>query len=303
MSKSEIINKIYYDPAGHGSMKTTYEDAKQKDKSISYVDVKKWFDTNISRKTQLKGYNSFIASEPKEEYQMDLFFMNYLKDPEFNIGLLMVDIFSKFVSIIPMKANNAPSILEAMKEAIIKMGGKPQTLYTDDEGGLNTPLIQKYLKDQDIRHLVTRSHAAVAERTIRTVKAMIDKRLESAKHRENQNKRWVDVLYPVLLTYNQKNKHSATKMTPKEAMKPSNTLQVKANLEMQRKHTRIYPDVNVGDYVKVYNKKEKYDKERIPVWTKDKFKVESINESMGQNFYKVEGRPRQLMRSEILLVN
>ena len=108
MSKSEIINKIYYDPAGHGSMKTTYEDAKQKDKSISYVDVKKWFDTNISRKTQLKGYNSFIASEPKEEYQMDLFFMNYLKDPEFNIGLLMVDIFSKFVSIIPMKAKNAP---------------------------------------------------------------------------------------------------------------------------------------------------------------------------------------------------
>ena len=39
MSKSEIINKIYHDPAGHGSMKTTYEDAKQKDKSISYVDV------------------------------------------------------------------------------------------------------------------------------------------------------------------------------------------------------------------------------------------------------------------------
>ena len=59
-------------------------------------------------------------------------------------------------------------------------------------------LIQNYLKDQDIRHLVTRSHAAVAERTIRTVNAMIDKRLESAKKRENQNKRWVDVLYPVL---------------------------------------------------------------------------------------------------------
>ena len=50
--------------------------------------------------------------------------MNYLKDPEFNIGLLMVDIFSKFVSIIPMKANNAPSILEAMKVSIIRTGGK-----------------------------------------------------------------------------------------------------------------------------------------------------------------------------------
>ena len=72
-------------------------------------------EANIERTTQLKGYNSFIANEPKEEYQMDLFFMNYLKDQEFNIGLLMVDIFTKFVSIIPLKINNAPSILEAMK--------------------------------------------------------------------------------------------------------------------------------------------------------------------------------------------
>ena len=72
MNKSEIINTIYYDPAGHGSMQTTFEDAKQNDKSISYFDVQKWFDANIERKTQLKGYNSFIASEPKEEYQMDL---------------------------------------------------------------------------------------------------------------------------------------------------------------------------------------------------------------------------------------
>ena len=103
--------------------------------------------------------------------------MNYLKDPEYNIGLLMVDIFTNFVSIIPMKTNNAPAILEAMKEAITKMSGKPQTLFTDDEGGLNTPLIQTYLKDHGVRHIVTRSHAAVAERTIRTIKAMIERRI------------------------------------------------------------------------------------------------------------------------------
>ena len=86
-------------------------------------------------------------------------------------------------------------------------------------------------------------------------------------------------------------------------MKPSNQLQVKANLELTRKHTRRYPEVTVGDYVKIYNKKDKLDKERIPVWSKEKFKVESINESMGQDFYKLEGRARELMRSEILLVN
>ena len=76
-----IIDKIYHDPAGHGSMRTTYEDAKKKDKSITYVDIQAWFKKNIERKTQLKGYNSFIASEPKQEYQMDLFFYELFERP------------------------------------------------------------------------------------------------------------------------------------------------------------------------------------------------------------------------------
>ena len=70
----KIIDKIYHDPAGHGSMRTTYEDAKQKDRSITYGDIQAWFKKNIERKTQLKGYNSFIANEPKQEYQMALFY-------------------------------------------------------------------------------------------------------------------------------------------------------------------------------------------------------------------------------------
>ena len=92
-------------------------------------------------------------------------------------------------------------------------------------------------------------------------------------------------------------------MTPKDATKQTNNIQVKSNLELTRKHTRRYPEVTVGDYVKIYNKKDKMAKERIPVWSKEKFKVESINEIMGQDFYKLEGRPRELMRSEIFLVN
>ena len=67
MSKSEIINKIYYDPAGHGSMKTTYEDAKQKDKSISYVDVKKCFDANISRKKKHNSKDTIALSQVSQK--------------------------------------------------------------------------------------------------------------------------------------------------------------------------------------------------------------------------------------------
>ena len=80
-------------------------------------------------------------------------------------------------------------------------------------------------------------------------------------------------------------------------------MDVKLNLELRAKHKRKYPDVKVGDFVKVYRKKDKLDKERLSLWSKDKFKVIEIVESLGQEFYKLEGRPKMLQRSEILLVN
>ena len=39
-------------------------------------------------------------------------------------------------------------------------------------------------------------------------------------------------------------------MTPDEARKPTNELTVKTHLELKRRNTRIYPDVEVGENVK-----------------------------------------------------
>ena len=91
-------------------------------------------------------------------------------------------------------------------------------------------------------------------------------------------------------------------MTPAEAMKPQNKLTVKLNLEVAAKRKRQYPDVSVGNEVRIYRKKDKMDKERKSVWSEAKHKVESITQSMGQNFYRVEAYHRPLLRHEILLV-
>ena len=48
---------------------------------------------NIERETQLKGYNSYIADEPYEEYQIDLLFFSDLKDPDYTNAMLCVDVF------------------------------------------------------------------------------------------------------------------------------------------------------------------------------------------------------------------
>ena len=70
--KDEIIKNVYDN--FYGSMVDTFKDARQKDKSITYQDVKRWFEKNIPKLNNLRGYNSFVASERFEEFQMDLFF-------------------------------------------------------------------------------------------------------------------------------------------------------------------------------------------------------------------------------------
>jgi hypothetical protein len=148
---------------------------------------------------------------------------------------------------------------------------------------------------------VTRTHAAVAERTIRTIKKMIYTRIEQSK--EEPKPSWHSLIYPVVLTYNYKLKSSVTKMTPVEARKPENKIAVKWNLELKARFTRKYPEIKVGDYVKLYKKKDKLDKERKSVWTDKKFKVEDIIEDIGQEFYKIETYPRTFLRHELLLVS
>ena len=74
-AKDAIIKEVYYDSGALGSIKRTLQDAQQINPDIKEKDVKSWKDRNIQKKINLRGFNSFIASEPKEEYQMDLFEM------------------------------------------------------------------------------------------------------------------------------------------------------------------------------------------------------------------------------------
>eukprot|EP00973_Karenia_brevis_P075368 10471040-Karenia_brevis.AAC.1 len=83
----------------------------------------------------MRGSNSFIADAPKDEYQMDLlFFADQPVSNEDKNALLMVDIFSKYTQVVKVKSKQIPDVLEGIKECIAKMGGKPSTIYSDNEG-------------------------------------------------------------------------------------------------------------------------------------------------------------------------
>ena len=54
MNKNEIIAKIFYDPAGYGSITQTLKDAKKIDPSITTEDVKKMERSKHRKKNKFK---------------------------------------------------------------------------------------------------------------------------------------------------------------------------------------------------------------------------------------------------------
>ena len=266
--KDDTINNIFYDRSGFGSIASTYNDVKQKDSSITLNDVKEWFKKNVEQKKQLRGQNSFIPKEPYWEYQFDLFFVNDIPDQKFKVGVAMLDIFTKFATVIPIKSKSEGDVASGMIQGFKEMGKTPKLLYTDDEASLSTDATQTYLRESNIHHHRTRGHANFVERFIRTFKKMMYDRIEAdEKERGKTNIQWIDYVFELLLTHNNKMVHSAHNMTPKEARKPSNEMNVKLNMSMNAKRNRTYPEVSEGDKVNILRKKGVGEKGRKSTWS------------------------------------
>ena len=300
--KNKIISDIYFDRSGFGSIATTFKDAKAKDKSITLADVKAWFEKNVDRKRPMSGFNSFVAPYAYYEYQVDLFFItnNDLDNQKFNVGMVVIDIFSKFAVVVPIKSKLQDDVLAGIIEGINKMGKKPELIYSDDEGSLNSNVIKEYIESQKIKIHRTRTHPAFAERFVRTFKDMLFKRVEADEKKGKANIQWIDYIFEIVITYNNKMVHSATDLTPKEARKPENELKVKANIAMNATKTRKYPELEKGDKVKIFRKKDKLDKERKSSWSENSYTIDDIKTVLGQKYYHINGRG--YLRHELLKV-
>ena len=75
------------------------------------------------------------------------------------------------------------------------------------------------------------------------------------------------------------------------------------NLHLNRTKLRKYPNISVGDTVRLYKKKDKLDKERKSVWSVNVYGVDSIIHSAGEAMFKLGGVIKPVLRHEILLID
>ncbi len=154
-----------------------------------------------------------------------------------------------------------------------------------------------FTKKHNIKHIITRGHAGVVERFVRTLKNMMFKRL---KH--EPDKTWYQIIHEILVTLNYIRKSSAPGLTPAEAREPENLIKVKGYMERRRNDTRKYPPVKVGDFVSLYRKRRNFEKENIGLWSDKKYEVKKIEDipNVGK-LYHLDGHQQPVLRAEILI--
>ena len=251
MERDQIISDAYY--ASRGAITRTLRLAKLRDPKIKQEDIKRWKRANFNEEKRPTKYNTWVGKEPKEEYQVDLF-QEKKGAPH---QLMVVDTFSKRMAHEPLESNQAPDIVEGFKTAFKEMGGNPKSIYSDAEGGIVAKTTKKWLTEKDIVSNITVNHAPLAEAMIKVLKNRVE---FVRKHKNVEGLSYEELLDQEAKNYNANHVPKSIGMTPLEASKPENRDEVKMRLELKRRNRNPQPKLVVGDEVRVFRKKDTFDK-------------------------------------------
>ena len=188
-----------------------------------------------------------------------------------NFLLLVIDTFSKYGWIVPLKNKQAQTIVKALNEIFKESGRRPGKLWTDKG---------REFFNENVRNLVylyateNEEKSSIAERWIRTMKEKMFKYFT-----DNNTNKYIDVLPDLVEDYNN-TVHSSTKFTPVEASKKENELKVWRNLYPDRyKKSRLNPKFSVGDKVRITKKKGVLEKGYTARWTEEIFTIKEIRKT------------------------
>ncbi len=305
--KQAIIADVFKKSMDVDDNKSLYRKAREKDLSIEWKDILEF--KRRKQKQGYKGYNSYIANLPREQYHIDVAYIQgmmkdimqekdrgnwqQIQDLAFPFCFICMDVFSKRVFTRAQKANNQAEAKESMAKAFNDMG-VPKQIYTDR--GTEFQGMSEFLKENGIDHIQTRTHAVFAERFIRFMKGRLDEKIDNVE----DALRWFIWLNELTKYYNN-HVHDTTKLTPKEAEKDENAMTVKANIVLKSKQMRRYPPLRVGDEVKIYKKpaKRQFENSYNNKWV-GPTKVNRISYSNNLTYYHVDDDAKPMLRHELL---
>ena len=216
----DYLKKIYYDPnhpASFEGIQKLYDTVKKDNKyKISYRQICEWLQSQNTYSLNKAVKRNFsrgrvIVSGIDDQWDADL--ASFIPLSESNNGymhlLFVIDIFSRYGWVAPLKNKTAKEIVQGFK-AILAPGRKPRHLRTDAAYDFRSNEFQQLLKDKSIVHFTTHSEkqANYVERFIKTIKSRIYRYIVGAN-----SDQYIDILPKLLDSYN-RSWHSGIQWEP-----------------------------------------------------------------------------------------
>ena len=183
--------------------------------------------------------------------------------------LCVIDIFSKYAWVVPLKDKKGISIVKAFQIILKQSNRKPNKIWVDKGSEFYNASFKKWFQDNDIVmcSIHNEGKSVVAEGFIRTLKSKIYKCMTSISKNV-----YIDQLDDIVDEYNN-TYHSTIKMKP---------IDVKDNtyINVDKEINNKDPKFKVGDRVRISKYKNIFAKGYIPNWSKEVFVIKKVKNTV-----------------------
>ena len=277
ISEDELTNKL----------KTLYEDIRSTPSFSAKIDAflrSNELHSKYRRIVKKKfPRRRIITRFPFELFQADL--IEYPKykynNKHFVYCLVVIDCFTKFVWIRPMKTKSGEETAQAFDSIFREFDEHPINLMTDSGLEFFNSKVSQVLSSYNIVHYKPRTKtlwkASMAERVIQTIKRKLEKYFHL-----NNTKTWVDVIGQIVKNYNN-TPHSSHGFKPIEVVEENRDEAYKRMYP--NRHISVICRLNIGDRVRKIREKSLFEKGYTQNWSDEIYEIADVRQSGGVCWY------------------
>lgn len=259
---------------------------------------------SLQKKVKRRGFKRRRVVVQGIDYQWEADLADVQNLSEYNNGikflLVIVDVFSRFMWVRPLKDRKAKSVIEAFQD-ILRDPRRPKAIRTDKGSEFYNRYLQQYLREQDIKifYALNETKANFAERYIQTLK----KRLYRYFTHLQKNK-YLDILQDVVRSINDTPNRSLNGRTPSSVTRENEEeVRLDAYLVCQKNNVRV-PRVKkksskprrrrkpftfkIGDQVRITHLKRTFQRDYDQTYTEEIFTIRERFVSQDIPIYKLK---------------
>jgi transposase InsO family protein len=282
-----MAGRVYYNPTHPAAFSTLDKlRAALKQKTKTPEGYRAWLekqDAYTLHKPVRKRFprNPYSVNNIMDVWECDLVDVQALSkfNNNYKYLLTVIDVFSKFLHIVPLKSKTGPTVTSAFKSIVNNnkyskpVKKRPIWVRTDKGKEFLNTTFQDMLKHENIQFQVCRSpdvKCSVIERAHRTIRDKLYKYFTF-----KNTYRYVDVLPKFVTAYNN-SVHTSTGMAPSKVTK-SDILAIWKRMNKRRQRIRIVtPKFHVGQHVRISKEKMKFAKGSEQNYTTEIFRIVKV---------------------------